>query len=254
MTTQKIAILRTDAVVLRALDYGETSVIATLFTRDRGKVGVMARGVRSPKSRFGSTLEPMSHVQAVIHFKPNRELQSLSEASHIRIRPRIGRSVQSLEPAMRAVEVVDALMQSDQAVPPVLDLLVQVLDVLDGSDVRAANAWPWFALHLASLLGLSPRVDRASLERIPDEGGWLGLETGSVSGERVDGTVERGSRAALRAFGVSARADLDAAMRMRMDPPVQYELDHLVDAYMRFQVEDAWPQRAARVFGRLHGS
>lgn len=252
MSIQKSTIIRTDAVVLRTLDYGETSRIATLFTRERGKVGVMARGVRSPKSRFGSTLEPMAHVQAVIHVKPSRELQSLSEASHVRIRPRIGRSVDRLEPAMRAVELVDALMQSDQALPPVLDLLLEVFDVLDAVEDRAANAWPWFALHLASLLGLSPRLDRPSLERIPDQGGWLGLESGTVSGDRGPGEASRASRAALRAFGVSARADLDAAMRMRLDPPVRHELEHLVDAYMRYHVEDAWPERAARVFGRLH--
>jgi DNA repair protein RecO (recombination protein O) len=256
MSTQRSAIIRTDAVVLRALDYGETSLIATLFTRERGKVGVMARGVRSPRSRFGSTLEPMAHVQAVIHVKPSRELQTLSEASHIRIRPRIGRSVDRLEPAMRSLELVDALMQSDQALPSVLDLLVSVLDVLDTSADTAAdgaaNAWPWFALHLASLLGLSPRVDRASLERIPDGGAWLMLETGTVSEERGTGEALRAGRAALRAFGISVRADLAAAMRMRMDAPVRHELDRLVDGYMRYHVEDAWPERAARVFGRMH--
>lgn len=252
MSIQKAAIIRTDAIVLRALDYGETSRIATLFTRERGKVGVMARGARSPRSRFGSTLEPMAHVQVVIHVKPSRELQSLSEASHIRIRPRIGRSVECLEPAMRAIELVDALMQSDQALPPVLDLLVEVLDVLDGAEDRTANVWPWFAMHMASLLGLSPRVDRASLDRIPDEGGWLGMESGSVFTSRESGEAVRASRAALRAFGVSVRADLTAAMRMRMDPPVRHELEHLVDAYMRYHVEDAWPERAARVFGRMH--
>jgi DNA repair protein RecO (recombination protein O) len=154
---------------------------------------------------------------------------------------------------MRSLELVDALMQSDQALPPVLDLLVSVLDVLDTASDGAANAWPWFALHLASLLGLSPRVDRASLERIPDDGAWLMLETGSVAAERGTGEALRAGRAALRAFGVSARADLATAMRMRMDAPVRHELERLVDGYMRYHVEDAWPERAARVFGRLHG-
>lgn len=254
MSHQRTAIIRTDAVVLRTLDYGETSRIVTLFTRERGRMGVMARGARTMRSRFGSTLEPMAHVQAVIHVKPSRELQTLSEASHLRIRPRLARSVERLEPAVRALELVDALMPSDQALPPVLDLLVEALDALDGPVERPGNAWPWFALHLASLLGIAPRVDRDALERLAGEGAWLRLDTGAVSDDRGGAEAVRAGRSALRAFGICARADLDTVLRMRLEAPVRHELDHLVDTYLRYHVEEAFPERAARVFGRLHGT
>ncbi|MEL7362835.1 MAG: recombination protein O N-terminal domain-containing protein, partial [Bacteroidota bacterium] len=47
-------IVRTDAVVLRTLDYGETSQIVALFAREHGLLSVIAKGSRRPKSRFGS--------------------------------------------------------------------------------------------------------------------------------------------------------------------------------------------------------
>ena len=49
-------IVRTEAFVLKAVRFGETSMIYRLFTRDRGVVPVMAKGARRPKSRFGASL------------------------------------------------------------------------------------------------------------------------------------------------------------------------------------------------------
>lgn len=253
MSSERASILRTDAVVLRSVDYGETSRIVTLFTRDRGKVGVMARGARSGRSRFGSTLEPMAYIEAVIHVKPARDLQTLSEASHVRIFPRLKGSIERIGPAVRAVELTSALMQDDQSLAPALDLLVETLDALDSPGERAANAWPWFALGLAHMLGFSPSLDRDAVESVEDEG-WLMLATGSVSAAREPGDVVRASRAALRAFTVCARAPLDTVTRMRLAPPVRHELDRLVDAFLRYHVEDAFPDRAARVLARLDPS
>lgn len=68
-------IIRTDAVVLRGMDYGETSRILTLFTRRHGIIGAIAKGVRRPGSRFGSTLQPLSVIQAVYYYKAERDLQ-----------------------------------------------------------------------------------------------------------------------------------------------------------------------------------
>ena len=70
----------TDAIVLRAIKYGDTSKIVTLYTRRFGKVAVIAKGARSAKSKFGSALEPMSLIQAVFYRKENREVQLLSQA------------------------------------------------------------------------------------------------------------------------------------------------------------------------------
>ncbi len=250
MTTERTAILRTDAVVLRTVDYGETSRIVTLFTRDLGKMGVMARGARSARSRFGSTLEPLSYIQAVVHVRPARELQTLSEASHLRIFPRLTTSLDRFAPAVRAVELTGALMQAEQAMPSALDLLVEALESLDAPGERGVNAWPWFALGLAHLLGFSPSLDRAAVESV-EEQGWLALATGSVSAERAPGDAVRASRAALRAFTVCARAPLDTVARMRVEPAVRHELERLVDAFLRYHVEDAFPERASRVFARL---
>ena len=49
-------IIKTEAVVLSKLNYGDSSSIASLFTEDFGKLSVIVKGARSPKSKYGKLL------------------------------------------------------------------------------------------------------------------------------------------------------------------------------------------------------
>ena len=67
----------TEAVVLRSLRLGEADRILHLYTLDRGRVGGVAKGIRRTKSRFGARLEPLSHVELLLH-EGAGELQTIT--------------------------------------------------------------------------------------------------------------------------------------------------------------------------------
>src|SRR5918912_1576516 len=71
-------LLATDAIVLHAFDYSETSRILRLATRDAGVQSVLARGARRPKSRFGTALDLFAQGAAQLYLKEGRDLQTLS--------------------------------------------------------------------------------------------------------------------------------------------------------------------------------
>jgi DNA repair protein RecO (recombination protein O) len=80
----------------------------------------------------------------------------------------------------------------------------------------------------------------------------LALDTGAVLPTlAVPKAGVRASRAALRAFAVFARADLDAVMRMQLGADTQAEVDRLVEAFLRYHVEDAYPHRVSKVAAQL---
>ena len=58
---------RTEAVVLRSFRLGEADRVLHVYTAERGRVGAVAKGVRRTKSRFGARLEPLSHVELLLH-------------------------------------------------------------------------------------------------------------------------------------------------------------------------------------------
>lgn len=251
-------IVRTEAVVLRAFDYGETSRIVTLLTRQHGVVGTLARGARRPKSRFGSTLQPMSYVQALYYHKPGRGLQTLKETAHLARFDRLATDLGRVTLGLRAVEVVRAVVEEGEAHPLALDLLVQTLAFLNAADGHLANALPWFQLRLASLLGFAPDIDREAVLALDDDGGSLLLDSGAIEpagggafGTAPSAAAAGASRQALRAFAVLARTDLATASRMRLGEPVRREAEGLVDAYLRYHTESGYPERVRHVADQM---
>lgn len=245
-------IVRTDAVVLRTLDYGETSRIATLLTRSHGVVGALARGARRTSSRFGATLQPMACIQAVLYVKPGRSLQTLTETAHLVRFPHLdGRDLARLTAGLRAVEAARLALEEGDAHPLAFDRLVETLAYVDAApDGHAPNAVPWFQLRLAALLGVSPAIDRDDLLAV-GERGRLDLETGAVGPDDDGAGGTAASRAALRAFAVFARTDLATAGRLRLDAPTRREVEALVDAYVRLHAGTTRPERVRAVADQL---
>jgi len=250
-------IVRTDAVVLHAFDYGETSRIVRLLTRPHGVIGVIARGARRPTSTFGSTLQPMSYLQAVYYHRPQRGLQTLKETAHVVRFKRLTSEMDRVGMGLRVVELTRRLIEEGEAHPLALDLVVRTLEHIDEAEANAGNAVPWFQLHLASQLGFAPDIRREDVLALGDAGGRLLMQSGAVvaAGEAAraygGGEGVLASRAALRAFAVLARTDLATAGRMRLAPEVRAEVEGLVDAYVRTHTDATYPERVRTVTDQL---
>ncbi len=255
-------IVRTEAVVLRRIPFRETSQIVTLFTREMGKITVLAKGSRKPKSQFGGTLQPMAHIQAIFYYKPTRDLQTLSETAHLSVLNKISDDLDKIAVGIRMIELVQALMQQEEANPYVFDLLVASLRQLDRAEGHAINIWMFFQLRISGSLGFQPDVQRKEVEELSDAGGALLLDSGAIRSSAVNAQTEAphetgtspavaASRTALRAFAILARAELEVICRLNLKPAILVEVGNLVDRYLKFHFEDALPTRSDRVIGQL---
>lgn len=245
-------IIRTEAIVLRNMMFRETSMIVSMLTREKGKISVLAKGARLPKSQYGATLQPMSHIQAIYYYKPTRDLQTLSETSHLTVFNQVNEDLNHISIGFRMVELVHSLLQVDEENAQVFDLLLLSLQKLNRSEGWTQNIWPFFQLRLAGILGFQPSVEREQVASISEEGGFLLLNSGTVLplGEPVP-HARKASRTALRAFAIFCRADIDDILRMSMKIKVEHEVANLIDSYMRFHLEDALPTRSHKVLGQL---
>src|SRR5690625_7432963 len=76
-------IVKTEAIVLRKVDFSESSIIATLFTRKKGVISVIAKGAKKPRSKFAAALVPGQLLEVVFYNKESRDVQTLSEVSYL---------------------------------------------------------------------------------------------------------------------------------------------------------------------------
>ena len=244
-------IVRTEAIVLRSISYGETSQVVTLYTRSMGTVAVMAKGWRGPRSKFGSALQPMSHVQVVFYHKASRNVHTLSESSHITLFRKTSRELGRMAVGVRMIETMLILMPHPEPDEPAFDMLLDVLQRLDEVDHHWINLLPYLQLRLSGSLGFAPALDREDVRQIGSAGGFLVLTDGSISESKPAEPAAQASRRAIRALGVLVHADLDVVMRMDLDKPVSDEVVQLVETYLRYHVEDFRPSKSKAVFDRI---
>jgi DNA repair protein RecO (recombination protein O) len=155
--------LRTEAVVLRSMRFGEADRILHLYTLNRGRVSAIAKGVRRARSRFGGRLEPFFRLYIELH-EGRSDLLTVTGAGTIDPYARLREDASALDAASRACDAVGRLFETSEPHPAVFNLLCNQLALLDGaaaSSRPAARAWPGalaFRLKLLLAAGLAPQL------------------------------------------------------------------------------------------------
>jgi DNA repair protein RecO (recombination protein O) len=120
----------TEAVVLRSIRLGEADRVLHLYTEAHGRVGAVAKGVRKTKSRFGARLEPLSHVELVLH-RGRGELQTVTSAQLVRSHREAREDYYRFSVGMIAAEAMLRLFSEEEANERAFTALTRFLDLLD---------------------------------------------------------------------------------------------------------------------------
>ncbi len=149
-------IVKTEAIVLRSRKFRETSKILNFYTKEFGKLSVIAKGARGPKSKFGASLQPLNHVSAVLYKNDNRELHLLSQCDSVTRFPRLAEDLDKFTAAMSVVEMVEYVAHDEERNDQMFDLAFSVLSAINDAEKNAPNVQLYFELHLADVLGFRP--------------------------------------------------------------------------------------------------
>jgi DNA repair protein RecO (recombination protein O) len=152
------ASLKTDAIVLRSMRYGEADRILHLYTPDRGRLSAIAKGVRKTKSRFGGRLEPYFRLQLVL-YQGRSDLLTVTHAETVDGHPRLREHAGALDGAARACDAVGRLFDAGDPHRGVYHLLANQLALIDAVPDRATrgNALA-FRLKLLLAAGFAPQL------------------------------------------------------------------------------------------------
>jgi DNA repair protein RecO (recombination protein O) len=150
--------VKTQAVVLRSIRYGEADRIVHLYTPHRGRVGAIAKGVRRSRSRFGGRLEPFFRLDLILH-EGRGELLTVTSAETVDGYPHLRSDGRALDAAARACDAVNRLFETTEPHPEVFNLLCNALALLDAEPARGTLANQLaFRLKLLVAAGLAPQL------------------------------------------------------------------------------------------------
>jgi DNA repair protein RecO (recombination protein O) len=225
---------KTQAVVLRSLRLGEADRVLHVYTLERGRVGAVAKGVRRTKSRFGARLEPLSHVELLLH-EGSGELQTVTGVELLHPHRLTREDPYRLNVGLIGAEAMLRLFTEQEANDRAFGALTRFLDLLDATPVppRARPALDPLALsfqlkllwlsgylpHLGScaecgaeeaLAGFSPRAGGVVCREHAD--GSLALSADGLAG--MSALLRRPlADAVSAALGERARRDALAAVK-----------------------------------------
>jgi DNA repair protein RecO (recombination protein O) len=226
---------KTEAIVLRSMDLGEADRVLTVLTPRLGKLRVIAKGIRRPRSRLGGGLEPFSDVHLVLAVGRTFDVvtQTALEDPHLGLRD----DLHSTAAAWYLVELADRFCEGTAESRAAFELLAQGLAALDASPLEVSRevVARWFELHLLDAMGFRPELVRcldcgAQIEPggngySPTAGGVLGPECSDRSlGARPV------SPAALKVMRHLQRSQLTDVLRLELPVATQRETERLLHA------------------------
>ena len=253
-----MGIEKIEAIVIRSYPLGDTSRIVQLLSPERGRLAVVAKGVRGPKSRFGAALEPFTTIGAVIYYKADRDLQFLSQAE-IRARHAVlASSILRFAYASAVVELLDQALAGEEPPGALYGLVQCALTELERAPEDALRGvFMGYVAELLSVLGYRPELARCVTCR----------------GETAEGTAWNAARggvvcarcaahdAAATPFSAAARATLaallapdPAAAAPVLERALGDELARVLDAFMRMHLPRYRGLRSLKVVREVSAS
>jgi DNA repair protein RecO (recombination protein O) len=145
----------TPAILLRRVDFGDSDLILTFLSLTRGKISLIAKSARKSRKRFCGTLDLFSAFELVCSTGRGR-LPVLQESTITHPFCHIRSDFKKTAYASYFVEIINNWMEPDVAQPHAFDLLYQVLDRLDRSDLPDETLSIVFQMTLLMICGFSP--------------------------------------------------------------------------------------------------
>lgn len=146
-------IIRTEAVILSSIDYGDSSKIIRAFTKSHGLLSFIAKGAKNAKNRFGSALLPMSVSEIIFNFRDGKDLLVLSSAEVIAVPVALNKDINRLSIGLSANELVLQTQHHHYPNESVYEVLNEALTGLNKPEEGPQRLFVRFLTEYAEALG-----------------------------------------------------------------------------------------------------
>lgn len=257
-----MAIVQTEALVIRSYRLGETSLIVSLYTREFGLLRCVAKGARGGKSRFGASLEPGVRLNAVIYRKLTRDLQLLSKADIVAYWPALWEDPDRFARAGAVLEFLERAAFGESGDPELIDLAAETLGAMaEGPAAALEPMLRAFEIQACRRLGYAPELTRCLECRAPLAQGGLfhPLKGGLLCGAPCGGDggafrISERARKTLVALAEHPLASLGSwAMERYPGPEITKAIERFLTAHLE-RFEGLRAQRVGEAMARYAGA
>ncbi len=243
-------IIKTEAIVLRAIEFKESSLIFSLFTRKEGIVSVIAKGARKPKSKFSAYLVPGQVLEVVFYHKPTRNIQTLSDTSYLLKLDRLRTDIEKMALTTTTMELVGQVLHENEVNEPLFLFITKMLSWLNKREQVSRLIFPYIQLRIIDRIGIGLQAEE-NLETNSGFRGYINIESGALSnspeGEQAIALTDK-------QFSFLSKSLIPGKKTIFEKKLTKNELSDLIeylDKYIRYHVEGVKPRKSDDIFATI---
>ena len=222
-------------ILLKKINYSETSLILHFFTLEKGFQAYLFQGGKKKK---GNILQPLSIAEISTYQRPESDLGKISSIAPDFIPQSIPYHPLKSGLAFFMTEILEQALRSSDEDKPMFNMITQEIHWLDDSD--AITNYPiWFSLKLAEQLGFG-------IQEMQKDGRVFDLQAGTISNQTPDGHAFENDEAVIVLRGLLKMGKsqmlgehIHKTIRMKI-------IDHLI-SYYRWHIEGFKPPKSLQV-------
>ncbi len=125
------AIVKTKGIVLKKINFGDSSTIVTLFTERFGKLSAIKKGARSSKSGAGNLLDVLNYLEIVIYKKETRDVQLVSQISLIKHFNNIKADLEKFKYSLAIIELLEHFIKEEESNELLFKGTVRIFELIE---------------------------------------------------------------------------------------------------------------------------
>ncbi|NLI11705.1 DNA repair protein RecO [Pelotomaculum propionicicum] len=241
---------KVEAVVLRSRDLGGGDKLLILYSREHGKIKVVAHGAAKPSSRKRGSVQLFSHTNFLLH--RGRELDSVSQCEGVEMFSFIRSDLAKIGYASHLAELVDALAPEGEPNESLFTLLLETMRLMEAADAEILARS--FEINAAAFLGYRPVLEFCALCQgpltgnilfSPVQGGVLCENCGQSEPDAMP--CSRGVAETMKVFLSWPPARL---RQLRVGETDRKQIKKLLYEYLKYHLEQ--DLKSATFLNRLH--
>lgn len=233
----------TEGIILKHKDFREADRLLTIYTKDYGKIELIAKGSRKIKSKLAGSLEPFCLARLTL--VKGKNFDTITSSEIMKNYLGIKTNFQKIVLANYFVEIIDGLTKIHHRDSRVFDLVKEIFDILDKEKkIESINSFViwYFAWRFLTHLGYKPelRVCAHCKKTIKPENNYFSLSQGGVICETCNKSIKNKmaiSEGAIKVMRIILENDFRNLLLIKISKNLAQEISKITNLFLKYHLE-----------------
>lgn len=240
-------ITHTKVIILRIIDYQESSRILTVLSAEHGKIALIAKGAKKPKNKLAGILEVGAVLDVVYYYKQTRGVQTLTEASIRYSTDSFRKDFEKAAILYASLEMVSQLVHEHEVNDLVFDFALNFIEWLGEAKKAPPAVFPYVQLRLADISGIGLM---SNLSEVPAHA-YLNVASGNISGTAEDELSYKLTAAQTRFIILAMSTRSKHIFNTEFQNGELKQLVHHLDVYFKYHIDGFKERRSDGIFEQI---